>query len=413
MASKDVALGDQAKGATMSRSLEAYRKQIAETRVSLGKVVAGDQATTTGDDVEKPADADSQTPATPDPVPVPANPRAPPQRRPSFTSPVPPPPNPETSGAESVSAKPPPMRSPRASFRRSSVKALAVSTLLSVPATPLTPTPFAAGKGAPPKEEKAKEGGEAEAPKVEERSKEPAASKPEPSPRTKAKELIGQTLENLRRRAKPFTSASSSGKTASKTEVKAPTLHLQSATKGGEGVRLAPASTSRIDSSKSGPPRGGGGRNPTIGRLLKDASLLHKKVDALVERDQNVKPNPALDAAGPKTQLADRLYHSISKLRTLERSRNKMTLCAEGMEASVRSLSKFADQLSAERRREETLDEERKARAQNVIDTNASLLTTEIALLLRSYAVEKRQIDKVKTSMHDFLDLVSSAIRDL
>ncbi len=76
-----------------------------------------------------------------------------------------------------------------------------------------------------------------------------------------------------------------------------------------------------------------------VTRLLQDASLMHKKIDALVESDQQgggESRRQNLEASDPEIQFVDRLYQSIAKLKHLERSRNKMALCAESMEVSRR-----------------------------------------------------------------------------
>lgn len=82
-------------------------------------------------------------------------------------------------------------------------------------------------------------------------------------------------------------------------------------------------------------PTGGKGKGE-VSALLQDASLAHKKVDALLEAEQKNKATENnVDIEGPQTQFVDRLYHSLAKLKHLEKSRNRMNLCADSMEVRI------------------------------------------------------------------------------
>ena len=186
----------------------------------------------------------------------------------------------------------------------------------------------------------------------------------------------------------------------------------------GGGMAAAPSEATRASRMPPQGRQGGSGIRP-VSRLLQDASLLHKKIDALVERDQNIEESGGRGRGAdpkdsdPKSHFVDRLYESVAKLRQLEKSRNKIALCADSMESSVKNLNKFADDLLAEKENKERQQEERKRSAEAVIRTNGSLLQTEISLLLRSLDAEPKQIDQVKKSIKGFLRLVSATLEDL
>ena len=250
-----------------------------------------------------------------------------------------------------------------------------------------------------------------------------------PSPRTKAKELIGETLANLRKRAKPFAeiktrdnnivepSTSSSSSLSMKKSGALPLSQIQT-NLSSRTPRLGDMHNNigQDDGSRT---RGGG----EVTQLLKDATLLHKKIDALIEIDQNVdrakQQQSTSQEEGASTHIPenvhfiDRLYHSLAKLKHLERSRNKMALCADSMETSVKSLNRFVKQVHSEKDKKEKQQIEQKANAKAVIKTNASLLSTEITLLLRSYAVEQKQIDHIKGSITQFIDTVFQQMNQL
>ena len=357
-------------GGPRPSALEEYKKHIEETRRQLETSRALGR--------ESEAGASSSA--------VPQAPAAPPRttaeastRRPSFSAPAPPPARGPSAAAPSASGRNPnPSRTPRPSFRRSSLR-------------PSGPPPSAPSpRPAEPQGEKRSNLGV----KVE------PAGPPEASPRTKAKELIGQTLENLRQRAKPF-GAGKPDRGGGQTRESRPAASRQT-------IRAQPASASASASPAGAVVGGGGDHGSELRRLLRDANLAHKKVDALVERDQNVKSGGkrgggARDGAGADAKLVDRLYDSVSKLRQLERSRNQMALCAETMESSVRDLNRFADRVAEERRREASRREDAKRGASQVIRTNGSMLQAEIALALRASDADQRQVELVKSSIRDFL----------
>ena len=234
---------------------------------------------------------------------------------------------------------------------------------------------------------------------------------PETSPRTKAKELIGETLSNLRKQAKqwsapePEPEAGEGGENQSQNQ-----NQRQKSTKPTKREVLSkPKPRSGPAVNEKGKSLSHGPKSHQVTRLLQDASLLHKKIDAMIESDHNQskeRSKSLVDAEDSKAQFADRLYQSLAKLKHLERSRNKMALCADGMEKSVQSLNQFADQLDLERKRKERLQQEKKKNAEMVIKTNASLLSTEITLLLRSYAVDQKQVEQVKGSINEFIHTV-------
>ena len=76
------------------------------------------------------------------------------------------------------------------------------------------------------------------------------------------------------------------------------------------------------------------------------------------------------------------------------------------MQSSVQSLNRFAEQLNLEKEAKDRSVYARKRDAETVIQTNASLLSTEITLLLRSYAVEQNHVDQVKYSINEFVRTV-------
>ncbi|QDZ25163.1 hypothetical protein HOP50_16g77090 [Chloropicon primus] len=417
--------GDALGAGKRTSMLEAYRKRIEDTRKQLQSTKGGEAS----EQSIRPGGVDKSKPVTPVAPPLPpTRPKGDGSRRPSFTSPAPPPARSVDVGrashedASSSSSVPPiSKRSPRSSFRRSSVvRATSPAPRGDTAAPPSPAVPKAVAGGGEGKETAT---ARAETPQ--------AALVPEVSPRTKAKELIGQTLENLRKKAMPFASkpqgasvaplaASSSGKEKAE-EVSGRKEGRQGRTV--ELLQSAGRTNSSIAAARAQAGAGGrssGGTDSRVTRLLQDASLIHKKVDALVERDQNIKSSQNQQKRGkgkgapevPNTLFVDRLYQSITKLKDLERSRNKMAVCAESMESSVKSLHRFADQIDAEKEREHKQEEEKRQAAESVVRTNGSLLQTEITMLLRSYAVEKSQIDQVKSSIRDFLELCVKQLRD-
>ncbi len=76
------------------------------------------------------------------------------------------------------------------------------------------------------------------------------------------------------------------------------------------------------------------------------------------------------------------------------------------VQSSVQSLNRFAEQVNLEKDAKERSAYARKRDAENVIKTNASLLSTEVTLLLRSYAVEQNHVDQVKSSINEFVRTV-------
>ena len=401
-----------------SFSLEAYRKRIEETRRSLkglGSTPSTSEDVDDDDDAGRrveavdletkaaAASARASAPATPPPVPTPppGEERQVQVERKESEGEL------HDVGQEKVSAQPPPTprRSPRG--RWSMVRN--IRKLSNASSNSGGGGAAAAGVALPP------------APSTS-LSKENIGTRmpampamPETSPRTKAKELIGETLSNLRKQAKQWSApeaapepepepvAGEGGENQNQNQRQKLTKPTKREVLSKPKPRSGPAANEKGKSLSHGP------KSHQVTRLLQDASLLHKKVDAMIESDHNQskeRSKSLVDAENSKAQFADRLYQSLAKLKHLERSRNKMALCADGMEKSVQSLNQFADQLDLERKRKERLQQEKKKNAEMVIKTNASLLSTEITLLLRSYAVDQKQVEQVKGSINEFIHTV-------